>query len=233
LTDAPRLSWIDVRNEIRARILDRTYAPGDRLPRDTDIAQDLGCARATVHRAMQDLAQLGLVERRRKGGTHVPRDPVTRATVDIPITRREIEQGGRDYGYRLIARTIEPTPHAVMRSFGIAGPVDMLRVRALHLADDRPYMLEDRWIDTRSTPGILDVDLALESANEWLVRNKPYSRVDVRFSAMTAGAGTARHLATRPGAAVFVIERTTWIDAAPITTVKAVAAPGYHLAAQS
>lgn len=228
-----RLSWTDIRNEIRARILDRTYAPGDKLPRDEDIARDLGCARATVHRAMQDLSQIGLVARKRKGGTRVLSDPVTRMTVDIPITRREVEQRGFAYGYRLIGRVIEGAPPSVMARFGPAAPIGMLHVRALHLADGGPYMFEDRWIDTRSTPEILDVDLTRESANEWLVRNKPYSRVDVRFSAMNAAGETARHLSAPPGRALFVIERTTWIDDAPITTVEAVAAPGYRLCAQS
>jgi GntR family histidine utilization transcriptional repressor len=60
--------------------------------RDEDIALELGCARTTVQRAMQDLSMAGLVERKRKGGTHVRTDPVTRATFDIPITRREVEQ---------------------------------------------------------------------------------------------------------------------------------------------
>jgi GntR family histidine utilization transcriptional repressor len=233
LNTQTRLSWTDVRDEIRARILDRTYNPGDKLPRDEDIARDLGCARATVQRAMQDLSQIGLVARKRKGGTRVLSDPVTRMTVDIPITRREIEQRGSTYGYRLISRRIEPTPRAVMARFGIDQPVAMLRVKALHLADGRPYMFEDRWIDTRSTPRILEVDLTRESANEWLVRNKPYSRVCVRFSAMNVDAETARHLATATGGAVFVIDRTTWIDEAPITTVRAVAAPGYQLCAAS
>ena len=77
------------------------------------------------------------------------------------------------------------------------------------------------------------VDLARESANEWLVRNKPYSRVEIRVSAMNAGAETARHLETTTGSALLVIDRTTWIDAAPITTVQAVAHPGYQSAAQS
>lgn len=233
MNEEPRLSWTDVRNEIRARILDRTYAPGDRLPRDTDVARALGCARTTVHRAMQDLAQLGLVERKRKGGTHVLRDPVTRATVDIPVTRREVEARGGTYSHRLISRRVAQTPRAVMDRFGIAEPARMLRIRALHLADGRPYILEDRWIDTRSVPGILDVDLSRESANEWLARNTPWSRVEVRLSAINAGPETARQLATTAGRALFVIERTTWIDTAPITTVEAVAAPGYQLAAQS
>ena len=233
MTRQTRLSWTDVRDEIRRRILERTYAPGDRLPRDEDIAQELGCARVTVHRAMQELSQIGLVERKRKGGTHVLSDPVTRATFDIPITRREVEQRGATYGHRLISRAMERTPPPVMARLGLRQPADLLRVKALHLADTRPYILEDRWIDTRSTPEILDVDLTCTSANEWLVRHKPYSRFDVRFSAMTATGATAKHLCAPVGSALFVIERTTWIGEAPITTVQAIAAPGYQLAAQS
>jgi len=39
-------------------------------------------------------------------------------------------------------------------------------------------------IDT--VPDIKSVDLRRDSANEWLVRNKPYSKCDVRFYARTA-----------------------------------------------
>ncbi|WP_299788709.1 GntR family transcriptional regulator [uncultured Marivita sp.] len=233
MTDQTRLSWTDVRDEIRARILNRTYAPGDRLPRDEDIAQEFGCARTTVHRAMQDLSQTGLVERKRRGGTHVLSDPVTRATFDIPITRREVEQRGSKYDYQLIRRSVELTPLTIMARFGITSAIKMLRVKALHLADNRPYIFEDRWIDLRSTPAIMEVDLTRQSANEWLVHNKPYSRLDVRFSAMSAEGESARFLEAPEGSALFVIERTTWIGTAPITTVQAIAAPGYQLAAQS
>ena len=233
MTAEPRLSWTEVRDTIRARILARHYAPGDKLPRDEDLARNLGCARATVHRAMQDLAAAGLVERRRRGGTHVPNDPVTRATFDIPVTRREVEARGSLYGYRLISRAIAESPPAVMARFGLQDPSPMLHVRALHLADRRPYILEDRWIDLATTPEILEVDLAQHSANEWLVHHKPYSRVDVRFHAVNADGEIARHLDTPRGSALLVLERTTWIGSAPITTVQSVAAPGYEVAAQS
>ncbi len=233
MTQHPRLSWTNVRDEIHARILNRTYAPGDKLPRDEDIATELGCARATVHRAMQDLAKTGLVERRRKGGTHVRTDPVTRATFDIPITRLEVEARGRKYGYQLISRSLEDTPPSVMAKFGIQQVTTMLHVEALHLADNRPYIFEDRWIDARSTPDILNVDLTQQSANEWLVRNKPYSQIDVRFYAINAAGEIARQLATKVGEALLIIERTTWIGGAPITTVQAATAPGYQLAAEN
>lgn len=230
---ALRLSWTDVRDRIQTRILDRTYAPGDKLPKDEVIAEDFGCARSTVQRAMQDLSQSGLVERRRKGGTTVRADPVTRATVDIPITRREVEERGCKYDYQLIRSEMEIAPKSVLARFGMKVPISLLHIEALHLADNRPYILEDRWVCTTTIPEIMNVDLAQKSANEWLVRNKPFSRCDMSFYATKASIDVAAQLDTELGDALLVIERTTWIGNEPITTVQAVTSPGYQLFTQS
>ncbi len=231
--NADRLSWKVVRDQIRDQILDRTYGPGDKLPRDADIAALYGCARSTVQRAMQDLSDSGLVERKRKGGTHVRADPVTRATLDIPITRLEVEERGRIYGYQLIDKRMMELPRDVAAKFGPPVPDRMLRVQALHLADHRPYIFEDRWVCTQTVPEILEVDLTARSANEWLVRNKPYTRCDLRFFAISADAETARMLDITTGSALLVIERTTWIGPDPITSVRSITSPGYQLLTHS
>jgi GntR family histidine utilization transcriptional repressor len=229
VTEAARHSWKDIRDLINGRILDQTFAPGDKLPKDEDLAEELGCSRATVQRAMQDLSDSGIVERRRKGGTTVRADPVTRATLDIPIARKEVEQKGSTYGYQAVRRTLTETPLPIAARFGLSAPEKMLRIEALHLADRRPYIYEDRWISTRTVPEILDVDLEVNSANEWLVHNKPYSRCDIRLYAIKANAYYAELLDTEENEALFVTERTTWIGDDPITTVISVAAPGYQL----
>jgi GntR family histidine utilization transcriptional repressor len=226
-------NWRDVYDGIRNQILDSTYGPGAKLPRDEDIARELGCSRSTVQRAMRELSEDGTVERRRKGGTHVRNHPVTRATFDIPITRREVESGGKAYSYQLVSRQVAMTPRPVVAAFGLNTPQEMLRIEALHLADRRPFVYEDRWVCTDTVPEIMDVDLERESANEWLVLNRPYSRADLRFYAQNAGTYYAKLLDTQPEEALFVMERTTWISAAPITTVKAVTLPGYQLLTQT
>jgi GntR family histidine utilization transcriptional repressor len=210
-------------------ILDGTYGPGDKLPRDEDLAESLGCSRATVQRAMRALAESGRVERVRKGGTTVRADPVTRATLDIPITRLEVEHKGAQYGYQLIGKIRADTPPPIMANFELAQPETMLRVEALHLADRRPFIYEDRWISLATVPEIATVDLTRQSANEWLVRNRPYSRCDLRFYARNATADDAPILDVAAGSALLVIERTTWIGTAPITTVRAITTPGYQL----
>lgn len=227
-----RQTWKSVRDAIHAKILNATYSPGDKLPKDEDIAKELGCARTTVQRAMRDLSDSGLILRRRKGGTHIRFDPVTKATLHIPVIRTQVEERGDDYGYQLVNRNEAQTPFPVMASFGISAPEHMLHVEALHLANQRPYLYEDRWISTITVPQILEVDLERESANEWLLRNKPYSRCDMRFYAMNATAYLANLLDVKINDALFVTERTTWIDEQPITTLKSIAAPGYQMVAR-
>lgn len=225
-----RHTWKSVRDTIHARILDTTFGPGDKLPKDEELAERLGCSRATVQRAMRDLAESGVVERRRKGGTHVRADPVTRATLDIPVARSEVERRGSVYGYQLISleETARP-PYAIAAAMGLPATATLLRVEALHMADHRPYIYEDRWISLKTVPEIREVDLARQNANEWLVRNKPYNRCDLRFYAERAGDHHGRLFDTDVNEALFVMERITWLNGDAITLVKAVTAPGYQM----
>lgn len=229
MTSEPRLSWTMVRDTIHGRILNSTFGPGDKLPKDEELAEELGCARTTVQRAMRDLAESGVIIRKRKGGTHVRSEPFTRATVKIPITRREVEERGSIYGYQLISLEEAETPRAIAANFGLTSPVRMLRAEAVHMADRRPYIYEDRWISTQTVPEIKDVDLNVHSANEWLVRHKPYNRCDLRFYAQRAGESHAKLFDTDENEALFVMERTTWQNGEPITSVRAVTPPGYQL----
>tara|TARA_R110002073_G_scaffold28711_11_gene91020 strand:- start:2544 stop:3260 length:717 start_codon:yes stop_codon:yes gene_type:complete len=224
-----RQGWKDIRDTVQGWILSRRFGPGDKLPRDADIAAELGCARSTVQRAMQDLADSGLIERRRKGGTHVRPDPVARAVLDIPVTRVEVESAGMRHGYRLIARALTAPPPAIATAMRVPPGQELLWVKALHLADGRPYILEDRWICPQTAPGILSVDLNRLSANEWLVHTLPFTRFDLRLRAQSARADEAALLGAAPGEALLVIERVTWQQDRAITLVTALAAPGYQL----
>ena len=229
MTTELRQSWQDFRDRIRENILNRTYRPGDKLRRDADIADKFGCARSTVQRAMRDLSDAGLVERKRKGGTHVRTDPVTRATLDIPITRLEVEEKGNLHSYKLLDKCIAEIPRDVAVRFGYVDRQEMMRIQALHLADHQPHIFEDRWVLTQTCPEISKVDLSKESANEWLVRSKPFTRCDLRLYAFSANAHLAETLGIAKGSALFVNLRRTWNGNHPITSVKAISAPGYEL----
>ena len=84
-------TWQSVRSEVLERIRTREWAPGELIPTEQQLAVQLGCARATVNRALRELADSGIVERRRKVGTRVTSTPSRRTTLEMPVVRDEIE----------------------------------------------------------------------------------------------------------------------------------------------
>lgn len=203
-------------DEIKGWLLSSRYQPGEKLPRDEDIAAQLGCARSTVVRAMQELSASGMVDRRRRGGTLVSPHRVTRATLEIPVHRIDIEARGLRYGHELIAQSHETPPAEISARLRLAAPLPCLRLRAVHLADGRPFIYEDRWIAVAFPADALGEI----SANEWLVTHCPYDRVDVSCGAVEADAALAGALGSAPGRAHFYMRRTTWASEQPITTVE-------------
>jgi GntR family histidine utilization transcriptional repressor len=221
-------SWQAVRQQLYRRILDGTWQPGDRLPRDADLARELGCARGTVQRAMRDLAETGLLLRRRRGGTRLAELPVRRVRLEIPILRQEIEGRGAVWGYRLLEDRILPLPAAIARELDLPADIPWRRVRALHLADGVPFLLEDRWLDPKIADG---VSFASVSANEWLVRHIPYASGTLAWSAVAADAEAAALLGCAPGTPLLALDRTTRSTTRPITRVRLLHAPGFELRA--
>ena len=105
MAQAQKTAFRDVKKDIRNRILSGQWPPGELVPNEVELAQEFSCARATVNRAMRELAEEGLVDRRRKAGTRVRKSPRRQARFEIPIVRQEIKSRGLIYGYELIGRS--------------------------------------------------------------------------------------------------------------------------------
>ncbi|MFC2968201.1 GntR family transcriptional regulator [Acidimangrovimonas pyrenivorans] len=221
--------WEEIRAEVLRRIDRRDWAPGAIIPTEAELAAEFGCARATVNRALRELAAQGVLERRRKAGTRVATLPVRKATLDIPVTRLEVEGRGQHYDFRLLeaSETVPPVP--VSSRLGLAPDATLWHLRTLHFADGQPFLYEDRWLNPAVLPDGLPEDMAEVSINEWLVKTVAYTYGDIAFSAANARADDAAHLGVEPGAALFITERTTWAGEAPVTAVRLAYAPGYRL----
>jgi GntR family histidine utilization transcriptional repressor len=226
---AARASFRDIKAEMLHRIATRVWPPGSLIPGEEALAQEFGAARATVNRAVQELARSGLVERKRKAGTRVALHPIREARLAIPLVRREIEANGAVYGYRLLLRESGSAPAQVTDRLGLPLRKNMLQVRCLHLADGAPYQFEQRWIDPDTVPAVRDERFEAVGPNEWLVENAPFSRAEFSFLADRASAEEAAALSIEAGEAVLVAERATWLLTHPITLVRMVHRPGHRM----
>lgn len=218
-----------MRAELLRRINERVWSPGEAIPAEADLAIEFDCARTTVNRALRDLAEKGLVTRKRRAGTHVALNPVARATLKIPIMREEIEAKGLAYRHAILDQQIERPPSVIRQRLDLAVDANALHIVTMHLADGRPYVLDDRWINLETVPAAGSINFKEVSPNEWLIQNAPYTHGDIAISAEDASALEAEHLGVHAGKAILVLERSTWRDHRSITMTRLAFLAGHRI----
>ncbi len=222
-------NWQAVQDEVRRRIAGRVWRPGDFIPHEAELAREFGCARGTVNRALREMADEGILDRRRKAGTRVAANPARRARLDIPLIREEIEARGLAFRHTVLLREAGVPPPDIRARMETAAGASLLHLRTLYMADGAPYVFEDRWVNPEVVPAVAAETFASVSPNEWLVREVAFEGGDFTFSAITASGVEAEMLACSEAVGLFVLDRTTRTAGRVITSVRLVFHPGYRL----
>lgn len=224
-----KATYRDVKSDILSKITKGDWGPGSLIPNEVELAGIYGCARATVNRAMRELAEDGIIERKRKAGTRVRASPIREARFSIPIVRSEIEEKGAAYRYSLAKRSVEDAPSWLAARLNLAAGSKVLHLICMHYADGDPYQYEDRWINLASLPQAEQADFTQQGPNEWLVATIPFSDAEISFSAGLMDETLAGYLGSTVADPVFTVERSTWWEGQAITYVKLSYRPGHRL----
>ena len=224
-----RISYQDIKALALKRIRNKTWPPGSIMPGEVDLAEEFGCARATVNRAMRELADEGFIDRKRKAGTRIKSSPTRHAKFAIPLIRDEIENSGETYRYALIRRDTPKTPDWLRARLALSPQADILHLKCLHYAGSKPFQFEDRWINLDAVPKAAGQNFDTIGPNEWLVQEVPFTEAELTFSSMSADLQISELLGVSEGVALFTIERITWLETQPITFAKLHYFSGYQM----
>ncbi len=222
-------SYLDIKATVLARIRDNTWAPNTIIPGEIDLAQEFGCARATVNRAMRDLVEEGILDRKRKAGTRVKSSPTRQVKFTIPLVREEIQNMGAQYRYSLVKREKQMAPDWLCARLALPRHAPVIHLECVHFANNRPFQYEDRWINLAAVPAAEHCDFKMLGPNEWLVNQVPFTDVELTFSAGEANDEVAKLLAVVKAAALFTVERTTWLEMVPVTYARLCFGAGYQM----
>lgn len=228
-SDVKRTSYRDIKGEVLKRIRTNTWPPGSLLPGEVELAEEFNCARATVNRAMRELAEDGVIDRKRKSGTRVKTSPRRQAKFEIPLIRLEIENAGKIYRYAVVHREKMQAPRWLCGRLGLPVEAPVLHLQCLHYADATPYQFENRWINLAAVPEAAEESFDVISPNEWLINAVPFTSVELTFSAISAAQPTAELMSVAEGTSLFTTDRMTWLSEVPVTFAQLYFHPGYRM----
>lgn len=229
MTEQKRISFQAVRDEVKRRIEARVWPQGSLLPTETQLAEEFHCARATVNRALRELADQGFVERKRKSGTRVKKEPRKQAKLEISLARQAVENQNSHYRYALVERNVVNSPGWLTSQLDVGPDARVLHVICMHYADNRPFQLEERWVNIDTVPDIVNADLKKAGPHEWLLNTAPFTEAEIAFCAISADSRLAEFMGTTTGTSLIQLERTTWKDGQPMTFARMTHHPGFRI----
>lgn len=185
--------YIQAQQFIEELIEGNDFAPGDHIPSERALAEELGINRLTVRKAVDRLVQAGQLERHSTSGTRIPHPRITRpvdANSSGGITR-VIQLSGGSPGNKLLHFELSTASESVAKYLQIEPGTELVVFRRLWKVDETPFCIETSHIPANRVPGLAAEDLV---AGQSL-----YSLLSSRYAIKT-GHGTrtiAVHTPTR------------------------------------
>lgn len=137
-------SIVEQVNEIiRQRIHDATYKPGERLPSESELAEEFGVSRATVRTVLAKLSVEGLILRRQGDGTYINeriRDVNTHLGGLWDFSRL-IQSSGFSATIQALSVEMTEASEEEARLLTIAPKEKLLLLKRLFFADKTPVIL--------------------------------------------------------------------------------------------
>lgn len=206
--DDARPLYVQLRDAVADRIASHTLLPGDALPTESELQQHYGVARSVVRQALAELADAGLIHRRRgRGG-------VVAATGDY---RREVQRAG-GLGEQMAAagrslrteagdlRRAEP-PAAARDALG---PGETWQIERLRLVGDEAVVLVRTWVPVAVLPSLTRERLAGTALHELMRENGHVPAGGRRHvQAVPADGWVAARLGIGTGEPVLLLEGVT------------------------
>jgi GntR family transcriptional regulator len=193
---------------LRDAIGQGALSPDDALPSERQLATELGISRITVRKALDGLADEGLLVRRHGSGNFVG-SRIEKNFAKLTSFSEDMRARGRVPSSQWLKRaTGRVTPEEAMR-LALSPGAEVYRFHRLRFADDEPMALEYCTIAASALPSIEAVGDSLYDALE-RAGNRPVRALQL-LRALLLDAEQARLLGAAPGDAGLLVERVGYL----------------------
>ncbi|GAA0310471.1 histidine utilization repressor [Psychrobacter aestuarii] len=221
-----------IKQAILSNIHQGTWAAGTAISTEMALAEEFGVSRMTVNRALKELSEERVLERRQGSGTFVAQQQFNHTFVEVRNIAEDLKSANRAYEAQVITKralSADMLDDWLRHKFHIeqtAVPADtsntpvIYEVKILHIADGEPIQLEERWVDAKRVPQFIDQDFTVVNTSDYLVAKIPLERGSYTISAKPANAEIAKALQIPPQSPALVLCRQTYSAGQSVTVVR-------------
>jgi len=145
-----------VRDQLRDLISGRQ--PGEALPSERDLSEQLGVSRPTLRAAIEDLTRDGLLVRRQGRGTFTSPRKVLQELAPTATGDFNVPPAAGDWRSRVVTFQLEPAGARIGRRMQLSPADELVSVVRVRIVDDEPMAIERILLPAVLVPGIAPPD---------------------------------------------------------------------------
>lgn len=204
--------YFQVAAQLEQAIADGDLLPGERMPNEMTLADELGLSRPTMRQALQTLVDKGMLVRKRGVGTQVVKSQIRRP-VELTSLNDDLVRTGQQPSTRVLSFERDTADAATALELRIKTGEDVWRFERLRSVGGRPLALMTNAIPC-SVIDLSAVDLTERGLYAALRQAGIHVRVaHQQIGARRADTREARLLGERRGSPLLTMQRTAYDDA--------------------
>lgn len=202
--------YLSLRDDLARRITESGWSFSEPIPSESKLAAEYGVALGTVRRAIDELVQEGVLDRRQGTGTFLRRSDFS-GSLSRCLRFRSLHSTIAFQESRVLTAELRDTPEHVADKLGLRAGDQAIYLDRRRYHDGDLLVVEDIWLRPDRFAPLLEMDLAdigpllyrtyEEDCGEIIVSAKESLRVQ------SATADVASTLGIQPGSPIIVIDR--------------------------
>lgn len=225
-----------IKNAILDNIHSGKWQAGEAISTEMALAEEFDVSRMTVNRALKELSEERVLERRQGSGTFVAQQQFNHTFVEVRNIAQDLRSANRDYQAQVVSKrviTASMLDDELRRKFAIdsaaitgerssadSSAAVLYEVKIIHFADAQPIQFEERWVDAQKLPEFIEQDFSIINTSEYLIAKSPLERGSYTIRALAAPDDIAALLQIAPQSPTLVLRRQTYSAGKVLTFVK-------------
>ncbi|MBE0443789.1 MAG: UTRA domain-containing protein [Psychrobacter sp.] len=231
-----------IKNAILDNIHSGKWQAGNAISTEMALAEEFGVSRMTVNRALKELSEERVLERRQGSGTFVAQQQFNHTFVEVRNIAQDLKSANRDYQAQVVSKrplTAAMLDDELRRKFDLeaavvpsglqkvshvdtnnSDAVVLYEVKIIHFADGQPIQFEERWVDAVKVPEFIEQDFSVVNTSDYLIAKSPLERGSYTIRAVAAPDAIAAALQISVQSPTLVLRRQTYSSGQVLTFVK-------------
>jgi GntR family histidine utilization transcriptional repressor len=210
LLDEPLPLYRRVKAMILRSIEAGEWSENGRVPSENELVKSLGISRMTIHRALRELTEAGVLVRVQGVGTFVAGAKPEAPLMEIRSIADDVRARGHAHSAAVMLLRAETVTAETAPRFELPEGAAIAHSILVHHEDGVPILVEDRHVRLETAPHYLAQDFTRITPHDYLMQQAPLSEGEHVVEAVLAEPWEREHLKIGRHEPCLLVHRRTW-----------------------